>query len=123
VAGDDIEARQEVVELAIPLQLHDHVDVQGEHDPLAEGVYQLIHADVVDFDVEQLDFAVHGTSRKGHAADSCWMRPQVWAMFRRLEAPKTIDSIRGCRQMYSNASFGGNAPLAKTDIAMRRQRP
>lgn len=47
----------------------------------------------------------------------------VCAMLERLEAPNTIPSICGWRQTYSNASLGGNAPLANTDIAINRASP
>ena len=41
-------------------------------------------------------------------------------MLRRLEAPKTIASMLGCPHTHSNASRGGTAPEANTDIAMAR---
>jgi len=39
-------------------------------------------------------------------------------MLPRLDAPNTIDSILGCWQIHSMASFGGIAPDANTDMAM-----
>ena len=39
---------------------------------------------------------------------------------RRLDAPKTMDSMFGCEATYSMASSGGMAPEARTDIAIAR---
>ena len=40
----------------------------------------------------------------------------------RLDAPNTIDSIFGWRQMYSIPSWGDSAPDARTDMAIGLKR-
>jgi hypothetical protein len=63
VAGDDVEPRQQVIKLLILLELHDHIDVQSQHDPLPEVFHEFVHLDIVYIDIQKLDFAVHVVPR------------------------------------------------------------
>src|SRR6478752_2692602 len=92
------------------------MDLHSTLDQGADGLEQLQIApvDVRPWVGDQYRRRGHGQYRS--ASDT------VDSMLARLDAPKTIDSIRGMEASHSIASAGGTAPEANTDIAIARNR-